>query len=158
MSYEIARKSFSIDRHAPPLAGGIMVRCPSIFPIDGLHNASALTRADSEQSRCHVPVNTGECRIGGAVDAMENLSSPRHPPLASLDLMPSVRVSRAERTTWSFRWFGIMFYHRENDYTESSFWGTHRDHTLRSFLAPRHSRKVIINRTRESVLNTIANF
>lgn len=75
------------------------MRCPSIFPIDGLHNASALTRADSEQSRCHMVVNIGECRIGETVDAMENLSSPRHPPLASFDLMLSVCVSRAERTT-----------------------------------------------------------
>lgn len=137
-------------RHSP--AAAWLVRCPSIFPIDGLHNASALTRADSEQSRCHVPVNTGECRIGGAVDALENLSSPRHPPLASLDLMPSVRVSRAERTTWSFR--RRVFHRRENDYTGSSFWDASGDHTPRSFPAPRHSRKVIINRIREPVLDT----
>lgn len=104
LSYEIARKSFSIDRHVPPFAGGMAMKCPSIFPIDGLHNASALMRADSEQPRCHVAVNTSECRIGETVDAMENLSSPRHPPLASLDLMPSVYVSRADRTTWRFRY------------------------------------------------------
>lgn len=151
MSYEIARESFSIDRHAPPPPAA---RCPSIFPIDGLHNAGALTRADSEQSRCHVPVNTGECGIGdGAVDAMENLSSPRRPPLASLDLMPSARVSRAERTTRSFRWFGRRVPPPRKRLYRIVFLGTtHLDPS------PTLARKVVINRTREPVLDTTANF
>lgn len=90
---------------------------------------------DSEQSRCHVPVNSGECRIRGRGwrDGKFKFAT-RRPSLASLDLIchPPVSVVRSGR----HRVFGDAPRRRVvsrrvpacecrgNDYTESSFWAT----------------------------------